>query len=273
MEANPQSDGCGGACADSRTGSIETEAAAHACFKARSAAAEQIRALRRRFSLVRAAVHAAKIGLELLRGHVAFRSVGPCVTVFGSARTPPGHEHYEMARALGRQLALLGFAVMTGGGPGIMEAANRGAREGGGPSLGCNIRLPSEQHVNPYVDRYVEFRHFFARKVLLVRTSCAFVVLPGGFGTLDEVFEMATLAQTGKIVDFPLILLGRGFWEPLTTFIHDTMVRHGVLGAGEAPFLRSMDSIDEAAACIVHCATRRFGLELPWTRRRRDEAP
>ena len=136
--------------------------------------------------------------LEFLRGFESFDFDGPCVTVFGSARFVEGHPYYRLARELGAALATAGYAVMTGGGPGIMEAANRGAREAGGVSLGCNIRLPMEQKPNPYLDRFIEFEHFFVRKVMLVKYSTAFVVMPGGFGTLDEAFEVITLMQTAS---------------------------------------------------------------------------
>jgi uncharacterized protein (TIGR00725 family) len=142
---------------------------------------------------------AVTIFLEILRGFESFDFDKPCVTVFGSARFREDHEYYALARDMGAALAELGYAVMTGGGPGLMEAANRGAREAGGLSLGCNIRLPHEQEPNPYLDKFIEFEHFFVRKVMLVKYSSAFVVMPGGFGTLDEAFEVATLIQTGKL--------------------------------------------------------------------------
>lgn len=142
---------------------------------------------------------AVRFFLEFLHGFESFEFDGPCVTVFGSARFQERHRYYELARELGHALASAGYAVMTGGGPGIMEAANRGAKEAGGLSLGCSIRLPFEQKPNPYLDRFIEFEHFFVRKVMLVKYSTAFVVMPGGFGTLDEAFEVITLAQTGKL--------------------------------------------------------------------------
>src|SRR6187455_2389974 len=156
-----------------------------------------------------------RIMAQFIRGFRSLHFVGPCVTVFGSARFNQDHPFYETGRQVGAGLADLGFTVMTGGGPGIMEAANRGAREAGGRSIGCNIQLPHEQHPNPYLDLFVEFPHFFVRKVMLVKYSYAFVALPGGFGTLDEIFEVATLVQTRKIQDFPLVLVGREFWQPL----------------------------------------------------------
>ncbi|MGB5535367.1 MAG: TIGR00730 family Rossman fold protein, partial [Thiogranum sp.] len=142
--------------------------------------------------------------LEFLRGFESFDFDQPCVTVFGSARFDEDHRYYQLARELGQALAGAGYAVMTGGGPGIMEAANRGAREAGGLSLGCNIELPFEQKPNPYLDKFIEFEHFFIRKVMLVKYSSAFVVMPGGFGTLDEVFEVITLVQTNKLDRFPV---------------------------------------------------------------------
>ncbi len=153
--------------------------------------------------------------LEFLRGFESFDFEGPCVTVFGSSRFREDHPNYQLARDLGHGLAKAGYVVMTGGGPGIMEAANRGAREAGGLSLGCNIRLPREQEPNPYLDRFIEFEHFFIRKVMLVKYSCAFVVMPGGFGTLDEAFEVITLVQTGKLERFPSHLHGRRLLDPV----------------------------------------------------------
>ena len=146
------------------------------------------------------------------------------MTVFGSARTPEGHPDYEKAREVGRRLAEAGFAVITGGGPGAMEAANRGCREGGGLSVGCNIELPHEQALNPYVDLGVEFRYFFVRKTMFVKYADAFVILPGGFGTMDELFEALTLIQTGKIRHFPVILVGRDYWGGLLDWVRDVML-------------------------------------------------
>ena len=169
---------------------------------------------RRGFELVRA----VKIFFEIIRGFRNLHFVGPCVTVFGSARFTAEHQYYVQSREVGRRLAQAGFTVMTGGGPGIMEAANRGAKEVGGYSIGCNIELPQEQKPNPFLDRWVTFRHFFVRKLMLVKYSYAFIALPGGFGTLDEIFETATLIQTHKIEDFPLILVGKDYWQPLLDF-------------------------------------------------------
>src|SRR5262249_21166716 len=167
---------------------------------------------------------------EFVHGFRTLHFVGPCVTVFGSARFPDGHPYYALARELGARLAAAGFTVMTGGGPGILEAGNRGAKDVGGRSVGCNIELPNEQVPNPYLDRWITFRHFFVRKVMLVKYSYAFVALPGGFGTLDEIFETATLIHTGKIREFPLVLLGRDFWHPLMEFLEDRLPPGGTPG-------------------------------------------
>jgi uncharacterized protein (TIGR00730 family) len=166
---------------------------------------------RRTFELGRA----FKIFRELLYGFRKLHFVGPCVTVFGSARFAEDHPYYKLAREVGRLLAKRGFTVMTGGGPGIMEAANRGAKDvPGARSVGCNILLPHEQKPNPYVDQWVDFEHFFVRKLMLIKYSYAFIVLPGGFGTMDELFEVLTLIQTGKLQDFPVALMGTDFFAP-----------------------------------------------------------
>jgi uncharacterized protein (TIGR00730 family) len=193
---------------------------------------------------------AVTIFLEFLKGFESFEFEGPCVTVFGSARFAEGHRYYEQARELGRALAGAGYAVMTGGGPGLMEAANRGAREGGGLSLGCNIQLPREQQPNAYLDRFIEFEHFFVRKVMLVKYSCAFVVMPGGFGTLDEAFEVITLAQTGKLERFPVVAMGQEFWEQLSVFVRDTMLGEGTIGPHDVDFLHPVETVDEAIKAI-----------------------
>jgi uncharacterized protein (TIGR00730 family) len=202
-----------------------------------------------------------RIAFEFLRGFRTLHFVGPCVTVFGSARFPPEHPYYQLALAVGRRLAEAGFTVMTGGGPGIMEAANRGAHEAGGPSIGCNIRLPREQRPNPYVDRFVEFRYFFVRKVMLVKYSYAFIVLPGGFGTLDEIFETLTLEQTGKIHDFPLVVMGQDYWEPMMAFL-GTMAEQGTIDRRDVDRIVRTDVPEEAVATIVKAATERFALTL-----------
>lgn len=201
-----------------------------------------------------------RIVLEFLRGFRVLHFVGPCVTVFGSARFQEGHPHYELAREMGARLAEAGFTVMTGGGPGVMEAANRGAREAEGRSVGCNIELPHEQHPNPYLDLFLEFRYFFVRKVMLVKYSYAFVVLPGGFGTLDELFETATLMQTGKILDFPLVVMGEEYWQPLFDFVRGTQIAERAVAPEDLDRLTFTDSPAEAVDTVLAAATGRFGL-------------
>ena len=187
-------------------------------------------------------VRVLRIAGEFVKGFRHFHFVGPCVTIFGSARFPESHPYYALAREIGRRVAGAGATVMTGGGPGIMEAANRGAREAGGYSIGSNIELPHEQMPNPYLDRWVTFRYFFVRKVLLVKYSFAFVVLPGGFGTLDELFEAATLVQTRKIESFPIILVGTTFWQPLLDFVQGTLIRAGTVAPEDIHLLTPTDS-------------------------------
>ena len=209
------------------------------------------------------------IFLEFMRGFRALHFVGPCVTVFGSARFAEGHPYYVLAREIGARLARAGFTVMTGGGPGIMEAANRGAQEAGGRSVGCNIELPVEQEPNRYLDQWITFRHFFVRKVMLVKYSYAFIALPGGFGTLDEVFETVTLIQTGKIREFPLVLIGREFWRPLLDFLRDRLIAAGTVAPGDAERILVTDSAEQAVDSITDVALRQFGLTYgPRLRRR-----
>lgn len=166
---------------------------------------------------------------DLWQGITTFAEIKNCVTVYGSARFKEGHLYYELARSVGKTLAQNGFAVMTGGGPGVMEAANRGAKEGGGISLGCNIKLPFEQKLNPYVDRKVEFEFFFTRKVILRKNSVAYVLMPGGFGTMDEIFEVFTLLQTGKLPSRPVVCFGKEYWSKLGVFIRETMLEMGTI--------------------------------------------
>ena len=193
---------------------------------------------------------AVKIFLEFLQGFESFDFDQPCVTVFGSSRFPEDHEYYILARDMGATLAKLGYAVMTGGGPGLMEAANRGAKDAGGYSVGCNIQLPREQVPNQYLDKFIEFEHFFVRKVMLVKYSSAFVVMPGGFGTLDEVFEVATLMQTGKLDRFPIVGLGGEFWTQLRKFARETMLKKGVISEEDLAFVQPVDSVEEALQYI-----------------------
>jgi uncharacterized protein (TIGR00730 family) len=191
-----------------------------------------------------------RIQAEFVRGFKGLHTLGPAVTVFGSARFKEDHRYYELARAVGAELARAGFATLTGGGPGIMEAANRGAHEAGGKSIGLNIILPHEQSANPYVDRSIEFHYFFVRKVMLVKYSCAFIVMPGGLGTLDELFEAATLVQCKKIGPFPLVLMGAKFWGGLRTWGR-FMMEHGVFRQDELGFGRITDSPKEAVELII----------------------
>lgn len=191
-----------------------------------------------------------RIQAEVVKGFDALAEVGPTVTVFGSARTPDGHPAYESAREIGRQLANAGFAVMTGGGPGIMEAANRGAKEAGGLSIGLGIELPHEQAMNPYIDLGVEFRYFFVRKVMLVKYAKAFVMCPGGLGTLDELAEAATLVQTGKIRHFPIILFGSSYWGPLLDWLRDTVLAAGYISPGDTEIFQVTDDPKEVVRII-----------------------
>jgi hypothetical protein len=194
---------------------------------------------------------ALRIFGELMRGFRALHFAGPCVTVFGSARFQESNPYYELAREMGRRIGRLGFTVMTGGGPGVMEAANRGARDVGAGSIGCNIELPQEQMPNPYLDRFIEFDYFFVRKLMLVKYSYAFVALPGGFGTLDEVFEVATLIQTRKIEGFPCVLMGLDYWAPLRAFITEGMTAAGTVSSEAAAQLLFTDDPDQAMHWIA----------------------
>jgi uncharacterized protein (TIGR00730 family) len=191
-----------------------------------------------------------RIQHEFEKGFQGLYALGPAVTVFGSARFKQAHPYYKLARSAGQELARAGFATITGGGPGIMEAANRGAFEAGGVSCGLNILLPHEQAANPYLHKSIDFRYFFARKVMLVKYSCAFIVMPGGLGTLDEMFEAATLVQCKKIGPFPVILMGRSFWKGLQTWGKHLM-KHGVFEKDEIGFGRITDSPREAVELIL----------------------
>lgn len=198
---------------------------------------------------------ALRIFGEFIRGFRALHFVGPCVTVFGSARFREEHDYYRLARDMGGRIAQAGFTVMTGGGPGIMEAANRGAKEAGGRSIGCNIVLPEEQRHNDYLDLWLSFRYFFVRKVMLVKYSFAFIIFPGGFGTLDEIFETLTLIQTGKIEGFPVIIIGRDYWRSLVELVEHTLLPHATIGPGDRDLFLVTDSLDEAMARISHVQT------------------
>jgi uncharacterized protein (TIGR00730 family) len=207
-----------------------------------------------------------RICADFVRGVRGLHFVGPCVTVFGSARFTERHPYYELAREMGQCLGRAGFTVMTGGGPGIMEAANRGARDVGARSVGCNIILPQEQRHNDYLDLWLEFHYFFLRKMMLVKYSYAFVVMPGGFGTMDEIFETATLIQTGKIRDFPLVLMGVDFWRPLVDLFRDSMIPESTISPLDVDRLLLTDSPDEAMSRIMSSVTE---LGLIWQPRPR----
>ena len=189
------------------------------------------------------------ISMEFIRGFRTLHFVGPCVTVFGSARFVEGNPYYELTRKVGAGLARLGFTVMTGGGPGVMEAALRGAKEAGGFTVGLNIVLPEEQKVNPWVDRSVTFEHFFVRKVMLVKYSYAFVVMPGGLGTMDELFEALTLVQTGKVAHLPVVLVGRAFWEKAIDLAF--LVDEGLIAPEDVQLFRFAETATEAWRHIV----------------------
>jgi uncharacterized protein (TIGR00730 family) len=199
-------------------------------------------------------------GWEFIRGFRALHFVGPCVTVFGSARFLDDHPYYKLSRRMGAALARMGFTVMTGGGPGIMEGASRGAKEAGGFTVGCNIVLPEEQKLNPYLDRSVSFDHFFVRKVMLVKYSYAFVVMPGGLGTMDELFEALTLIQTHKIDSFPVVLMGVEYYRPLMAVLVK-MVAAGTISNTDLDLLLLTDSVEEAVAHIEKHTVKPFGLQ------------
>jgi len=201
-----------------------------------------------------------RITWELLRGFRLLHFVGPCVTVFGSARFKEDHPFYDLARKVGSRLAELGFTVMTGGGPGIMEAANRGAKDAGGRSIGCNIKLPQEQRPNPYLDKWMTFRYFFVRKVMLVKYSYAFIVMPGGVGTIDELFESLTLIQTKKILSFPVVLMGTEYWAPITEMMNRA-VAAGTISPSDLSLFLITDSVDVAIEHLQKHAIEQFGLK------------
>ena len=199
---------------------------------------------------------------EFIRGFRTLHFVGPCVTVFGSARFREDHPYYALTEKVGAGLARLGFTVMTGGGPGVMEAACRGAKSAGGFTVGCNVVLPEEQKLNPYVDRSVTFEHFFVRKVMLVKYSYAFVVMPGGIGTMDELFEALTLIQTAKIRNFPVVLMSSEYYRPLMGFLVK-MVAAGTIANTDLDLLLLTDSVQEAMDHIQKHAVHSFGLDRP----------
>ena len=203
---------------------------------------------------------ALSIFAEMMRGFRTFHFLAPCVTVFGSARLGEHDPHYALGRETGERLARAGFTVMTGGGPGLMEAANRGAKDAGGMSVGCNIELTQEQHPNPYLDRWITFNHFFVRKLMLVKYSYAFIAMPGGFGTLDEIFEVATLVQTKKVKQFPLVLMGEEFWRPLVDFLQKRLLARGTIDAADCEQILVTDSAEKAVRHVTETALGQFGL-------------
>ncbi len=188
-----------------------------------------------------------RVGQEFIRGFQTLHYVGPCITVFGSARFDEDNKYYKLTRSLSSKIASTGFTIMTGGGPGVMEAANRGAKDVDGNSVGCNILLPFEQSANPYLDKYVNFNYFFVRKVLMLKYSYGFVIMPGGFGTMDELFETLTLIQTKKINDFPVVIMGKEFFQPLITFM-EKMVEEGTISEKDMDLFLLTDSEEEALA-------------------------
>jgi uncharacterized protein (TIGR00730 family) len=192
-----------------------------------------------------------RITSEFVEGFDTLASVERGVTVFGSARISPDDPHYAAAEQVSRLLAEAGFAIITGAGPGIMEAANKGARLGGGRSIGCNIELPFEQGANPYVDTLIEFRYFFVRKTMFIKYSVAFIIFPGGFGTLDELFEAVTLIQTGKIYQFPVILFGRHYWAGLVRWLQARVLAEGKIAPGDIDLMVLTDDPAEAASTVI----------------------
>jgi uncharacterized protein (TIGR00730 family) len=200
-----------------------------------------------------------RIAREFIRGFRALHFIGPAVTVFGSARFSEGHPYYTLGVNVGRELAEWGFTVITGGGPGLMEAANRGARENGGYTVGCNIQLPQEQMPNKYLNRVVTFYYFFVRKVMLVKYSYAFVILPGGIGTVDEMTEALTLIQTGRVYDFPVILMGKDYWKGFLDWVNGTLIEEGAMGKEDLLSVHVTDDPSEMSKIITDM-TREIGL-------------
>lgn len=199
------------------------------------------------------------VAKDFILGFRSLHFVGPCITVFGSARFDEKHRYYQLARDMGAAIAKMGFTVLTGGGPGIMEAANRGAKDAGGRSVGCNIRLPFEQSHNPYLDRWVTMEHFFVRKTLLIKYSYGFIIMPGGFGTMDEMFEALTLIQTRKLKSFPIVIMGSDFWPEMRQFM-EHMLKGATISAEDLDLIKWTDSVEEAVAHLQDKAVTQFGL-------------
>jgi uncharacterized protein (TIGR00730 family) len=204
--------------------------------------------------------HVQRIADEFRMGFEAVSRIDrPAVTLFGSARVHDGDAPYEQARDVARRFAERGWAVVTGGGPGVMEAANRGAKDGGGLSLGFNIELPHEQHVNPYLDVSLTFKHFYVRKTMFVKAAEGFVVFPGGFGTADELFEALTLIQTGKVFHFPVVLYDSAYWDELLDWIRDDLLADGMISRNDLDLLYVTDDPDDAVARVIESYDRRSG--------------
>lgn len=202
---------------------------------------------------------ALKVFIEFIKGFRSLSFVGPCVTIFGSARYPEDHEYYKLTRKVGAEVAKLGFTVMTGGGPGLMEAANRGAKDVKGKSVGCNIVLPFEQDPNPYLDKWVDIRYFFVRKTLLIKYSYGFICMPGGYGTMDEFFEALTLIQTGKIKNFPVIVIGREYHQEVIDHVQ-LMKDKGTISPEDEFLFSITDSVEEAVHILKEHSIKRFEL-------------
>jgi uncharacterized protein (TIGR00730 family) len=200
---------------------------------------------------------------EFVAGFDELADIGDAVTIFGSARSRPGDLMYHHATEAARLLGEQGFTILTGAGPGIMEAANKGAREAGAPSIGLNIELPMEQHANPYLDRVVDFRYFFVRKTMLVKYSSAFLFFPGGFGTFDEMFEAFTLMQTGKVRDMPVVLIGKSYWSGLIAWLRDTVEAEGKISSGDLDLFHITDDVEDAVRRIVAWRSRRTDDLIP----------
>ncbi len=198
----------------------------------------------------RESYHVLKIVSEFVEAAEELRAIQPAVSIYGSARTNPEHPDYLKTESLSRKLSDAGFSVISGGGPGIMEAANKGAFAGKSPAVGLNIVLPHEQHANPYQDLSIKFHHFFPRKVMFVKHAIAYVVFPGGFGTLDELFESLTLVQTGKTPSRPIILVGTAFWQGMVDWIKDQLLTHGMISASDLDLMQMVDDEDEIVGCI-----------------------
>ena len=203
---------------------------------------------------------AFRVFWEFICGFRSLHFVGPCVTVFGSARFQPASKWYQLGIEVCASLAKAGFTVMTGGGPGIMEAANKGAREAGGKSIGCNILLPKEQAPNPYLDQFIDFEYFSVRKTMLIKYTYAFFVLPGGLGTLDELFEITTLVQTGKVKEFPVILMGVEYWKPLMDFMREKLLPEGTIDQTDIDRMIITDDVSKAVEEVTRISLHRFGL-------------